>query len=243
MRVLTIASGIIMIAAGAFCFINPGQTFLTMAFVIGTVMVICGLIHVMAYCAARRKLGRGDNNGWIGIDAMLTLLLGILVLANQLTVDSAIPMIFGMWVLISGLLRAEAASRIDRAKKKQNFKSALSTGIITIILGLFGIVNPLVTYVSVVTLLGIFMLIQGINSIELGINMPHENKIKDAVVYKKPRASVRINDELDERPEAVEERLRAQREEAKAMEFTQAVAAGNIGLTREEAQKAIEKLK
>ena len=59
MRVLTIASGIIMIAAGAFCFINPGQTFLTMAFVIGTVMVICGLIHVMAYSMARRKMGRG----------------------------------------------------------------------------------------------------------------------------------------------------------------------------------------
>ena len=243
MRVLTIASGMIMIAAGAFCFINPGQTFLTMAFVIGTVMVICGLIHVMAYSMARRKMGRGDNNGWIGIDAMLTLLLGILVLANQLTVDSAIPMIFGMWVLISGLLRIEAASRIDRTKKKQNFKSASSTGIITIILGLFGIVNPLATYVSVVTLLGIFMLIQGINSIELGINMPHENKIKDVVVYKKPRSSVRINDDVDESPEAVEERRKAQKEEAKAMEFTQAVAAGSIGLTREEAKKAVEKLK
>ena len=100
MKGLTIVSGIIMIAAGAFCFINPGQTFMTMAFVIGTVMALCGIIHVLAYVIGRTPHGKGDNNGWILIDALLTLLLGILVLFNQLTVDMAIPMVFGMWVLV-----------------------------------------------------------------------------------------------------------------------------------------------
>lgn len=86
-----------------------------MAFVVGTVMAVCGIIHLMAYLAERVVLrsqyeSRNDNNGWILIDALLTLLLGILILRNQITVDSAVPMIFGMWVLVSGLLRVEAAS-------------------------------------------------------------------------------------------------------------------------------------
>ena len=136
-----------MVAAGVFCFINPGQTFMTMAFVIGSVMVINGLIHALGFLLARGSFGIGDNNGWILIDAVLTLLLGILILCNQLTVDIAIPMIFGMWVLVSGLLRFEASTRINRQKKPANFKAAFVTGIVTIIVGLFGFINPLITYV------------------------------------------------------------------------------------------------
>ncbi len=118
MRALTIASGILFIVTGAFCFINPGQTFMTMAFVVGTVMVIWGIIHILSYLIGRGVRNRVDNNGWIFIDALLTLLLGILILFNQLTVDMAVPMVLGMWVMVSGLLRLEAASRIDREKKK-----------------------------------------------------------------------------------------------------------------------------
>ena len=242
MRVLTIAGGILMVATGVFCFINPGQTFMTMAFVIGAVMVINGLIHAVGFMLARGSFGIGDNNRWILIDAILTLLLGILILCNQLTVDMAIPMIFGMWVLVSGLLRFEASTRINRQKKPGNFKAALITGVITIAVGLFGFINPLVTYVSVIILLGIFMIVQGANSIELGINMPHKAK-KDAVVYVPSHAPVKIGDDENESPEAVAERIQAQKEFEQKKEFTMAFGEGNFGLTKEEVEKAVQELK
>lgn len=247
MRGLTIGSGILMIATGAFCFINPGQTFMTMAFVVGAVMVVCGIIHLLAYLAGKAFLrsqyeNRSDNNGWILIDALLTLLLGILILCNQLTVDSAIPMIFGMWVLVSGLLRVEAASRIDKKKKPGNFKAALITGIVTIVIGLGGFVNPLMTYVSVVLTLGVFMLVQGINSIELGINMPHQRKVIEPL-EKEPRKAIKIVDEIHETDEEVQKRIEAQKRENENMELVQAFAAESVGLSRQEAEEAIAKLK
>ena len=242
MKGLTIVSGIIMIAAGAFCFINPGQTFMTMAFVIGTVMALCGIIHVLAYVIGRTPHGKGDNNGWILIDALLTLLLGILVLFNQLTVDMAIPMVFGMWVLVSGLLRLEAASRIDRQRKPGNFKAALITGVITVVMGLLGFINPFVTYVSIIPILGFFMLIQGINSIELGFNMPH--KVKDDVkIYKKQRNAVRIEDEDSESTVDIQERVIEKRKMETEQEFIEAAATSSIGISREEAEAAIAEIR
>ena len=220
MRVLTIAGGILMAAGGAFCFINAGQTFMNMAFVVGAIMVINGVIHSLAYFVGRGLHNKGDNNGWILIDGLLTLLLGILILCNQLVVDMAIPMIFGMWVLVSGLLRIEAASRIDRERKNANFKATLITGIVTTLIGLFGFIDPLITWVSVVSLLGIFLIIQGINAVELGINMPHEKK------YKRPKGAVIIDDEVDEKPEAVAERLETQKEivqQAEQMEILESL--------------------
>lgn len=242
MKGLTIVSGIIMIAAGAFCFINPGQTFMTMAFVIGTVMALCGIIHVLAYVIGRTPHGKGDNNGWILIDALLTLLLGILVLFNQLTVDMAIPMVFGMWVLVSGLLRLEAASRIDRQRKPGNFKAALITGVITVVMGLLGFINPFVTYVSIIPILGFFMLIQGINSIELGFNMPHKVK-EDVKIYKKQRNAVRIKDEDSESTVDIQERVIEKRKMETEQEFIEAAATSSIGISREEAEAAIAEIR
>lgn len=77
MRMLTIIGGVLMLLTGIFCFINPGQTFLAIAFVIGLVMVLNGLIHICAYMMGRGLNNKGDNNGWILTDALITLLLGI----------------------------------------------------------------------------------------------------------------------------------------------------------------------
>lgn len=213
MRILTIIGGILMVMTGAFCFSSPGQTFLALAFIVGLVMVLNGTIHAVAYLSGRGLHNKGDNNGWILTDALITLLLGILVLCNQLVADTAIPMVFGMWVLVTGILRIEAATHINKEKKLKNFRTTMITGVLTTLIGLFGFINPLVAWLTTTFLLGLFMVMQGVNIIELGINMPHEKK-SYVKVYKRKREPVLITEE-DETPEKVAERLKA-REEAEA---------------------------
>ncbi len=211
MRVLTIISGVLMALTGLFCFMNPGQTFLALAFIIGLVMMLNGAIHMLAYVLGRGLNNRGDNNGWILVDAIITFLLGALILGNQLVADTSIHVVFGMWLLVSGVLRLEAATRINFKIKKSNFVVTLLTGIVTTLLGLFGFVNPLVSVVGTIVLLGMFLVMQGINVIELGINMPHEKK-SYMRIYRKQRDPIKITEE-DETPEAVAARLRQKAEE------------------------------
>ncbi|MCI7145114.1 MAG: HdeD family acid-resistance protein [Clostridiales bacterium] len=226
MRGLTIASGILMVATGVFCFINRGQTFLTMAFIVGTVMMVCGLIHTISYFVERGTYNRGDNNGWVFTDAVITLLLGVMVLFNQLVVDSAIPMVFGMWVLVSGILRIEASTHINREKKPVNFRGAFITGIVTTVVGIVGFINPFLSWLPLMVILGAFMIVQGINSLELGINMPHKRSTY-VKIYRKGdfrTPGVAINDEVDESREAVKERLINRMVEDKEKEFIETVA-------------------
>ena len=205
MRILTIISGILMILTGAFCFMNPGQTFLVLAFIIGLVMVLNGVIHALAYLIGRGLHNKGDNNGWILTDALITLILGILILCNQLVVDAAIPMVFGIWVVVSGILRIEASTHINKDKKRTNFRTTLVTGILTVATGVFGFINPMIGWLSTALLLGIFMVMQGVNVLELGINMPHEKK-SYVKIYRRKRNPVKIT-AADETPEKVAERL------------------------------------
>lgn len=220
MRILTIISGILMVLTSAFCFMNPGQTFLVLAFVIGLVMVLNGVIHTLAYLIGRGLHNRGDNNGWILTEALITLVLGILILCNQLVVDAAIPMVFGIWVVTSGILRIEASTHINKEKKKSNFRTTLITGILTVLVGVFGFINPMMGWLSTAILLGVFMLMQGINVLELGINMPHEKK-SYIRIYRRKREPVRIT-VAEETPEKVAERL-VKKEEEEAMAILNSV--------------------
>ncbi|MCC2865468.1 HdeD family acid-resistance protein [Anaerovorax odorimutans] len=186
MRVLTIISGILLVLTGVFCFANPGETFLSLAFVLGLIMVINSIIQGIAYCWGRS--GQNDNNGWILTEAIITFILGILILSNQIAADVAIPMVFGMWAMFSGVLRVVTATMIDRAHKKLNFAWTLITGVLCALGGIYAFLNPIIAGLAIAVLLGIMFMLQGISTLELGIHMPHEKKVKKPKTKKDKRA-------------------------------------------------------
>ena len=187
MRVFTIISGVLLVLTGLFCFANPGETFLSLAFILGMIMVASSVIQGVAYCWGRAGMqnSQKDNNGWILTEAIITLILGILVLTSQIAADVAIPMVFGMWVMFSGVLRVVTATLIDRSNKRTNFAWTLITGVLCILGGLYAFLNPIIAGLAIAVLLGIMFLLQGISTLELGIHMPHEKKVKKPKTGKK----------------------------------------------------------
>ncbi len=177
MRILTIISGILLVLTGVFCFANPGETFLSLAFILGLMMVINSIIQGIAYWWGRAG-NQHDNNGWILTEAVITFILGILVLSNQIAADVAIPMVFGMWAMFSGILRVVTATMIDRHHKKANFIWTLATGLLCALGGLYAFLNPIIAGLAIAVLLGIMFVVQGISTLELGVHMPHEKKVK-----------------------------------------------------------------
>lgn len=171
-----------LIMTSLFCYANPGETFLPLAFVLGSVMIITGVIQCVSYWWGRDN--RKDNNGWIFAEAIITFILGILVITGLIAADAAIPMVFGMWVMFSGVLRFVVATMINPSSKKSNFIWAMLTGILGTVSGLYAFLNPYIANMSIAVLLGFLFMIQGVCTLELGINMPHEKKDKKA----KPKA-------------------------------------------------------
>lgn len=174
MRLLTIISGIMLVLTGLFCFANSGETFLALAFILGLVMILSSVIQIISYWWGRDD--RTDNNGWIFSEAVITLILGILVQTSLIAADVAIPMVFGMWIMFSGVLRFVVATMINPSRKTSNFVWTMVIGILSILCGIYAFVNPMTANLPIAVLLGIIFLIQGIGILELGIHMPHEKK-------------------------------------------------------------------
>jgi len=196
MRLLTVISGVLLVATGVFGIANQGVSFLAIAFVIGVVMIFSGLVQASGYIYGRysnreeivigddtssekqKQFIRTQNNahGWIMIDGLVTFTLGLLVLSNLLKADIAIISVFGMWMLSAGIRRGVTSSYIDRKKKSINFYWTLGTGVLNTVAGIYAFYNDSLFQFPLATLLGVFFVLQGISTLELGVHMPHRNR-------------------------------------------------------------------
>jgi uncharacterized membrane protein HdeD (DUF308 family) len=196
MRLLTVISGVLLVGTGVFGIANQGVSFLAIAFIIGIVMIFAGTIQSSGYIYGRyssreqispeddadtdnqRQFVRTQNNshGWILIDGLVTFVLGLLVLSNQLKAEIAIISVFGMWMLNAGIRRLVISSYIDRHKKPVNFFWTAGTGLLNTSAGIYAFYNASLFQLPLATLLGGFFVLQGISTLELGIHMPHRHK-------------------------------------------------------------------
>ena len=203
MRLLTVISGVLLVATGVFGIANQGVSFLAIAFVIGTMMIFAGTIQASGYIYGRysnreqieledsdstdkqRQLIRTQNNahGWVMIDGLVTFILGLLVLSNQLKAEIAIESVFGMWMLNAGIRRVVTSSYIDYKLKPGNFYWTLGTGVLNTVAGVYAFYNASLLQLPLATLLGGFFVLQGISTLELGVHMPHRKQTNKQIAH------------------------------------------------------------
>ena len=174
MRLLTILTGILSIIVAVWCFANQGAVFASVAFIIGIMMILQGVCEICGYFYAREKMGHAS---YIFAEGTADLILGILVLANQLDTEVTVPVFFGMWMLYSGTARtATAASNMMRGVKTWRYVGAV--GILSIAAGIYCFFNAALAGAPSVLLISICFIIKGMDIIATGIEMPKKRKNK-----------------------------------------------------------------
>ena len=115
MRILTIIVGALLTILGVFSVANAGLSFLSLAFPIGVVLIIVGMVECFAY---KRTVEDEENRHWVLIEGLTTFILGVVVLTGQLAADIAVPVVFGMWSMISGIRGFVIVTQVVEKKEK-----------------------------------------------------------------------------------------------------------------------------
>ena len=164
MRILTMLTGVLFIGAGIFLVANGGVTFLSVAFVVGVMFVIAGIVECLSYNSYR-----GDNveKSWILNDGLTTFVLGVLILLNKISADAVVPMILGLWVLITGIRNfVHAWEHIE--DRGSMFYDHLIVGLLNIIFGLYVFFDSEIFNLASITMIGLCVIVQGINILHVG---------------------------------------------------------------------------
>ena len=167
MRFLTVVTGILFVAGGGYLVAQEGVTFLSVAFAVGIMFMVAGLIEVLSHSAYR---GEGEDRTWILIDGLTTFVLGALIFLDKISADIVVPQVLGLWVLITGIRNfVRAWEHIE--ERNSFFFDHLLVGILNLLVGLYVFFDADIFNLTSITLVGICIVVQGINLANVGLTI------------------------------------------------------------------------
>lgn len=87
-RVLWIVAGVLLIVAGGACMFHPGATLSGLSFLLGMAMLFSGVVDIIIFATAGSSI---YGSGWFLVDGILTVLLSIFLLCNQMFTMMTLP--------------------------------------------------------------------------------------------------------------------------------------------------------
>ncbi len=189
--------GVILTLLGVFSIANAGLTFISMAFPIGVILTAIGITECISY---RSRYDDEEDRHWVLIDGLTTFILGIVVLTGQLAADIAVPVVFGMWSMVAGIRYLVIITHVDiKEEKNLDFYWTVVVSVCNFVVGLYTFFNSSLFNLSVLMMLGILFVIQGISVIKVGFD----------TTYRKPDL-IKTKEELVAEAERKAEEARAE---------------------------------
>jgi len=220
MRTLMLIASVAMIVSGIFCMANGSAAFLTVAFLIGLMLCIMGVLEIVI--GTRADFDVTENAASITKDGIIMLIFGIVVISGQITEDTTAQMLFALWLTIEGVL-AFNRNRVDLMHLTGDERIAIVINFIMLGLGVYMFFNLSLFGFDATSLIGGAMVVLGMRrfrqSFEIEYSRPtfitgNEEKLREAQEEEK-RALAKAKEGIREQKNA-QRRIRKIREDMAA---------------------------
>ena len=94
-KIISVILGVLMIAAGIYCFFTPVETSSIIPFVLGIVMIVDGIGRIVTWFDIRGVL---RQSAWVLVSAIVSLLFGLMLVfspALQMTIGVSVILLTG----------------------------------------------------------------------------------------------------------------------------------------------------
>lgn len=151
-------AGILLIILGVLCIAKPDITLISAAWLLGCFTLFAGVSKLIFTLKTQAFI---PNSGTRILSALLDIFFGCFFLFNILGTAVSLPVVFAIWVMVEGVVIA--VQSFDY--KKVGFPywwALLLLGIGGAVLGFFGLKNLDVTAITLSTLIGIAVILNGL---------------------------------------------------------------------------------
>lgn len=176
MTVLMILFSVLMIIGGVNCMVTPVATFSALGWIAGAAILVSGVSAVFRYAA-----GREGRSVWELVGGIAGILFGGFIIVNvfaQFAANMVIAYAAALWLLVYGA--SGVAEALKLRKLNQALPSDLRTagwlvvmilGVLTAAMGVMCLIRPIITIFSVGLLMGVSILISGIKTLILSVQI------------------------------------------------------------------------
>ena len=153
---VVLLQGILLIILSIYIFQNPIEVLAGISFWFGLVVLATGLLGIIAWLAADKPERESMSLFW----SILTAAFGLLMLLHLFATMKILTVIFGLWMLLTGVLLAQSGWSL---KRENSFGWAMVVaGVLSAVAAVMMIFNVGTAAVGISTLFGLQVLLTGI---------------------------------------------------------------------------------
>lgn len=188
LSIITIIASAVM---GVVLLARPGETLYVVSMICGITMIALGVGALISYFVK-------DRNMLLIILAVISVIMGIIVCVKYKSIVSILLFLFGLFILISGIVDLITSIDVKRYGFGDWIVSFLMS-LVTAVLGLLIVVNPFSSSLAVIRLLGISLLVYAVLDLIAFIQVKKVAKaVKEAVINIEPSQIEADAKEIDE---------------------------------------------
>lgn len=155
----SLLTSLLLLVLGILLVFESELTIKTISYVIGAILVAAGTFALIRYVSNNKK---GFETTELDIlYGIVTIVLGILVIANPHAIASIIPIVLGIAIIISSAIKIQYAFELKNGENDL-WKTTMVIAILGTICGIVLLFNPFEGAVMIMRIVGIFILIYAI---------------------------------------------------------------------------------
>lgn len=154
----SILSAAIMIFIGILLMVKPETMLSSIMTILGVCLLIDGAYSVILYIAMEKDQKLYSN---ALVEGMVEIIAALVVLINAHLIAAILVGIAAVWIIIKSIIKIQFAISVKSVDEK-SWVWVLISGVLTLALGVYMLVQPLTTVFSVTVIAGLFLLITGV---------------------------------------------------------------------------------
>lgn len=150
--------GVILVVGGIFALSNPDATYMTLAAILGIVIILCGIMLIASYYRLKEAFFVNDKVSLtLGI---VLVIIGVFFLSRPVIAVSIFAYILAIWLILNGI------NHLTRSGSLKNFGRGIYTfitilNILLIIGAIILIFHPIILGLTIALIIGLLLLIYG----------------------------------------------------------------------------------
>lgn len=161
-------SGICMLMLGIFTIFRPQSMFTWLVAIYGLLAIVTGVCDIVFYIKTERYIGFGPIIALVS--GILSVMAGTVLLAHPGMGEWILSILFPLWFIAHCISRLMHLNMIRFTAGKLFCYLSLALNVFGLILGIMMLVHPVFTFIAAGTLVGIYLIASGAETIAIAFS-------------------------------------------------------------------------
>lgn len=153
---LWIIAAVILMIGGIISLSVKSEKLIGTAYLLGLAMLFSGSINIIIH---RKCKGKLHGSRWFLADGMCTVFLSFFPIFNKMIMPVMIPFFFGVWEIVSGVMKLIDSSEL-REEDIKPWRKFMTVGIIELLSGIASIIKPVDDLLGFNVVIAVIMFVQ-----------------------------------------------------------------------------------